>query len=155
MALKAPATYWQNRARASSTIAMLSFGGFVAAAVVVGLILNHYGSDLRAWIIGPEGRVDTAALVALAPIALLMLWLFRFFTRLYGVAVSEAVDAGQRRVMVTTFLAIMNDRNAGLSDAERILILQALFRQSGSKDDSEGLPANVVEAIVKAAQGKM
>ena len=106
MALKAPATYWQNRARVSSAIAAGSFGGFVIAAVIVGLILSHYGPDLRAWIMGPEGRVDTAALVALAPIALLMLWLFRFFTRLYGVAISEAVDAGQRRVMVTTFLAI-------------------------------------------------
>ena len=39
------------------------------------------------------------------PEVIIGLWLFRFFTRLYGTAV-EAVDAGKRKVMVTTFLAI-------------------------------------------------
>jgi len=56
--------------------------------------------------------------------------------------------------MVMTFLALMKDPKSGLSDSERILVLQALFRPAGSKDDPEGMPASLFEAVVKSLPGK-
>jgi hypothetical protein len=155
MALKAPATYWETRGQSSRTVAALAFGGFVLAIIILFLIVKENYITVKGWIVGQDGRIDPTVLVVLSPIIVLLLWFFRMIARLYNIAIAESVDAGQRRVMVTTFLSIMNDPNIKLSDAERFLILQALFRASGGKDEPDTMPSNMLEALTKAAQGKV
>lgn len=154
MSLRAPATYWKRRGNRSMMAAIGAFAGFVLAGVLVACIINLEFAGLRDWVVDQNGKVDAAALIALSPIVVVMLWFFRMFTRLYGVAVGETVDAGQRSVMVTTFLSIMNDPHSKLSDAERYLILQALFRSSASKDDVDTMPSNLAEVMARLAPGR-
>lgn len=154
MALGSPADYWKRRATGTKVAAVGAFVSFtILGAAIVALAVRSAG-PAKEWITGADGRIDAGAAIVLSPFVILVLWLFRMITRIFTVNVSEAMEAGQRKTMVTTFLALIHDPNTKLSDAERFLILQALFRPSGSKEDSEGVPSNMIEAMVKAAQGK-
>lgn len=136
-------------------MAAFAFLAFIGAACAVGYYLIRYSGDARHWILGANGKIDVAAVLVVSPLVLIILWLFRMITRLFNVGVTESTDASQRQTMVTTYLALVNDRNSMLTGSERLLILQALFRANGAHDEPDPLPANMVEAFAKLAQGKV
>jgi hypothetical protein len=153
-ALNSSGEYWREREYWSRISSAGAFGAFATAAGVTGWFLVHYALTFKVWLVGPDGKIDLGAVLLLSPLVVIVLWLFRMVARLYTVGITETVDAGQRRVMLRTFLALMKDPNSKVTDAERVLILQALFRANAEKDDAEGMPASVFEAAIKAMQSK-
>lgn len=80
-------------------------------------------------------------------------WIGRLLTKLYLSEHHLRIDAHERAVMTTTYLALI--RSGAASEAERSIILEALFRQSADgivKDDGPGdlnLGAILSRAAVK------
>lgn len=131
LGLRAPTTYWKERAK-TQLKAAASYG--FAFALVMGLF---------AWLFVVEGVPYLAAInekknvfVALAPLvipAFAAVWILRIVGRLLSESLTLMRDASERRTLVMTFLALMKDDSTGKSvikDEDRILILHALFRPS-------------------------
>ncbi|HEX3365474.1 DUF6161 domain-containing protein [Phenylobacterium sp.] len=55
-------------------------------------------------------------------------WIGRLISRTYVSQAHLAIDAAERATMVQTYLALTNENK--ITDAERILVLAALFRSS-------------------------
>jgi hypothetical protein len=140
MVLQAPSKYWLDKARAhkrSETSAawrlVIFFGiagvGLTAAFYFTALFFLQAEAD-------PRTSVYFVASAGLATIAGLVLWVGRLLTRLYLSEHHLRKDAEERRIMTTTYLALMRKTAAG--DQDRQVILTALFRNSSDgivKDD--------------------
>lgn len=140
MALQAPSKYWRDKAKAhqrSETAAAWRLGiffflagaGLTTAFYFTALFFLRAESD-------PRTSVYFVASAGLATIAGLILWIGRLLTRLYLSEHHLRKDAEERRIMTTTYLALMRKTAAG--DADRQVILTALFRNSSDgivKDD--------------------
>lgn len=140
MALQAPSKYWRDKAKghkrsegwAAARLAgffILAGGGMTWAFYETATFFLNVESD-------PRNSVYFVASAGLATIAGLILWIGRLLTRLYLSEHHLRKDAEERRIMTTTYLALMRKTAAG--DADRQVILAALFRNSSDgivKDD--------------------
>lgn len=144
--LRAPKDYWNAKADAHATAARKALktfawiGAGIVGVVIVGAVTATYVKqfDFGADLVHFFARKEFATAIVTACIALPSLgviWLLRHISRLYVTNLQLGEDARLRQVMVETFLAL-NEKEKAVSDAERLLILQALFRPaSGSGDD--------------------
>ena len=62
-----------------------------------------------------------------------------------------AADARQRRALIYTYLSLINKKNGAVTDQERLLILQALFRSSQAAAEEDVPPANLIDLMMKAS----
>lgn len=148
IALRAPAEYWESKRNGHRRMAWItgaaSFVGILAAAGLLGwqihdvLIETPRGSTPEPW------RV-----VVLALIAVFLVWAIRLIVRMFLSHLHLLTDAGERVVMVQTYLSLLEgDRLASKED--RQLILQALFRPAADgivKD--EGVPPSYLEWLTR------
>lgn len=144
MRLQAPAAYWRTKAdghakaERSAQLRLLwyfpvSLLGLILAFSIAGWYLLNY----------PPQQNMTALyfLVSggLGMIAAVTFWIGRLLTKLYLSEHHLRVDAEEREIMTTTYLALTKDKAA--SDADRQIILAALFRSAPDgivKDDGAG-----------------
>lgn len=138
LALAAPVSYWKEKKASHQTRAKcwgIAFvvsvigGGFGIFAAAGDLLPESYGAE-HGW---PLARMlETAVLVTFA------VWIMRMFARLFLSNLHLATDAGERIVMVTTYLSLLRE-GSGLSDGDRKLVIEALFRRTSTgivKDDA-------------------
>ncbi|XQA79268.1 DUF6161 domain-containing protein [Xanthomonas sacchari] len=131
LGLRAPTTYWKDRAKKQLVTA--SIYGVVFAAVMA-LFSAVFIFEGVPYLHGINEKVNV--FVALAPLvipAFAAVWILRILGRLLSESISLMRDASERTTLVMTFLALMKDDSTGQSvikDEDRILILHALFRPS-------------------------
>ena len=151
MQTEAAAIYWRNKARAHRWIAwpsLLAFVAMVAAPMAAGWF--HFDA-LKAFLI--ELTAATADKFSLTPVVALSIpvigygWLLRHVSRLFVQNLTLADDASYRRVMSMTFLGLAKDPASGISDAERGIILNALFRPAPPNASDEGPPSGLLDLI--------
>jgi hypothetical protein len=75
-------------------------------------------------------------------------WILRVVSRLFHMNVVATADAGERVTMVKTYLALFDEKK--LSEADRILVLQALFRPTSQTPD-ESPPPNWFDVLMHRA----
>ena len=154
MKLEAPSIYWSKRASKGLFMAAVSFGAFATLAVATAWSMLRYNEEIKHILFNNSDKIELGSLLLISPVVVLFLWMFRMIARIFSLSTAELVESSQRAVMATTYLALLEKGGSEPNSAERILVLQALFRSSGSKDEPESLPANLLEAVTKAAQGK-
>lgn len=147
MELHAPIDYWKKKAenherrQKRMTLSLASAAICVIALPVAALWAVSYG-----WIPTttlPAGSPDWAVilgpakgLVAAILTSAVSIWALRIISKIYLSERHLAQDARERVTMITTYLALIKERAA--SDADRGIILQALFRTTSDgivKDD--------------------
>jgi len=148
--LSAPAEYWRGRARRSSLTAAIALAMFSILAVGMIFLLVYWWPDFKKFLVDKDGKIELGSVALLAPVVVILLWLFKMIARIHTTNHQQAEDARQRETMIATFLALTFDQSVTISDAERLVVLQALFRPSGARADDESLPSSVVEAALKA-----
>jgi hypothetical protein len=141
MRLKAPATYWQDKAvahRNAETAGLKRlYIFFPAALVIIGLSF----SAVALWLLEHPPQANLTALYfiisgGLATLAGVIFWIGRLMTKLYLSEHHLRIDAEERSIMTTTYLALTEEKAA--DDADRQIILAALFRSTPDgivKDD--------------------
>ncbi len=131
LGLRAPTTYWKDRARKQLITASI-YG--VVFATVMALFSVVFIVEGVPYLSGISEKANV--FVALAPLvipAFAAVWILRILGRLLSESISLMRDASERTTLVMTFLALMKDDSTGQSvikDEDRILILHALFRPS-------------------------
>ena len=149
IALHAPADYWDTKRRLhkgrSKWYAAASFAGMAAAG---GLLWWQVQELLAAT---PKSSMpDAWRLAVLALVGLFAVWAVRLVVRMFLSHLHLATDAEERVVMVKTYLSL-SEGDRIKQDADRQLILQALFRPASDgivKD--EGLPPHFFEMLTRS-----
>lgn len=140
-ALRAPLDYWSGKQSTHRTKAN-ELRGFVFGGIAGALVLEF---GVAALLFICTEWPDTVELSLLALGALLAVWSVRLLVRMYLSHLHLETDAGERVVMLQTYLALVDGNH--LSDKEdRKLVLEPLFRPTGDgivKD--EGLPPSIAE----------
>ena len=140
MKLQAPSKYWRDKAavhkEAESVAAVRLAAFFVIATLGMALAFYKTATFFLKADTDPRNSVYFVASAGLATVAGLVLWIGRLLTRLYLSEHHLRKDAEERRIMTTTYLALMRKGAAG--EVDRQVILSALFRSSSDgivKDD--------------------
>ena len=149
MAMRAPAEYWKTKEKQHKTMSWVSgaaaFGGMFFASVTVGEL---FSGVLEAT--PPNQSPDSWRLALVGLIGLFSVWAIRLVVRSYLSNLHLAGDAAERRVMIQTYLSLL-ESGAAVGDQDRQLILQALFRPAtdGIVKD-EGVPPSVVDFLTRS-----
>ncbi len=149
MAMRAPAEYWKTKEKHHRTMSWVSgaaaFGGMLVASLMVRRLLAGL---LESTPVGQGPDSWRLALVGL--IGLFSVWAIRLVVRSYLSNLHLVGDAAERRVMIQTYLSLL-ESGAAVGDQDRQLILQALFRPAADgivKD--EGVPPSVVDFLTRS-----
>jgi len=137
MALSAPVTYWTERRQEHLVLAIV-FGSFFAISLGVGgwLLVSMFGSYLPETVSSdkiPLGKIAESAVVLTFGI-----WMIRTLARIFFSNLHLSIDAGQRAIMVQTYLALLREK-AGLDAEGKKLMIEAMFRPTSTgivKDDA-------------------
>ncbi|MBI2240852.1 MAG: hypothetical protein HYU59_08620 [Magnetospirillum gryphiswaldense] len=147
--LRSASSYWKTKEKLHAKAAWMWFVAFCTAAVTVLLVLHYKAPNyLSSLPHNTAGDIGISGLAVVTLPALVVLWVLRHLSRLFVTHFHQREDARQRRVLVTTYLALHNKSAA--TDVERLLILQALFRPNATKDDDDSAAQSLLDNLAKA-----
>lgn len=148
----APADFWGRERTAKNTEwrIYLSLFAIVASAPVA--LAAFFPTHVHSFIStatesnSPSG-LSLGGLVAITIPALFYAWLLKNISRLFVQAHNLADDAAHRRALAMTYLGLAENKELGMSEQERALILNALFRPSPPHGADEGPPSGLLDLI--------
>jgi hypothetical protein len=148
---EAAATYWNKRAAASWWSGVFSLGTFVAL-VAAPLWLGWQNHDaIKEFVLDlsntSTGQISLTPIVAITVPVLAYGWVLRHISRLFIQSFTQADDARYRYVMTMTFLGLTKDPTSGVTDVERGIILNALFRPTPPNTSEDGPPAGLMDLV--------
>lgn len=148
---EAAAKYWEDKSNRSAFIGWFSFLAFgVLVALPLYLGWSHF-SDIESWLV--KLTAATADKFSLTPIVAISIpflaygWILRHLSRVFIQNLALADDASYRRLMTMTFLGLNKDPNSGVTEAERAIILNALFRPAPPNSTDDGPPNGLLDLI--------
>lgn len=151
LGMRAPAQYWLEKRKGHRLWAVvtgaLSFVGIGGAAVGLGWQIHDLLQNTPA-----NTPPDTWRLAVLALVGVFSVWALRLLVRMFLSHLHLLTDAGERVVMVQTYLSLLEGDHL-TSKEDRQLILQALFRPASDgivKD--EGVPFSLAEMLTRTGK---
>jgi hypothetical protein len=156
MRLKAPAKYWSDKAdrhkkaEGSARNRLLLYFPVAIAGIA---LLFWFAADQLLKRPPENGATALYFIVSagLATLAGVTFWIGRLLTKLYLSEHHLRVDAEEREIMTTTYLALTKDKAA--EEADRQIILAALFRSTPDGIVREDGPADVGLAMLLSRLG--
>ncbi|MCD9026602.1 hypothetical protein LDO26_00030 [Luteimonas sp. BDR2-5] len=155
MALAAPTTYWSTRVTRSAISAAIYGAAFIGLVVAGMYFFITDAIPYLKEVVAPGASVITAILPVLVP-TFVGIWFLRIISRQLSESLQLMKDAGERVVMVKTFLALMNDEIRGkalVTDDDRLLILHSLFRPSSVSATDDAPPVHWFDILSKKFGG--
>jgi hypothetical protein len=143
LAITAPTTYWSGKSVRHGKSAMW-FGIFFVAVLAASLIAfcSYALPDMHALSGDPRKESVIATLAPVLIFGFSAIWILRILGRQLARHLLLRDESKERETMVMTFLAMMNDPAAKVSEKDRILILHALFRPSSGAAPDDAPPAH-------------
>lgn len=154
LALRAPTTYWKEQSESSRHRLWASAAMFVVAGALSLWAFLRWGLPYLA----SPGAADKSVILHVLPIiipAFIVIWIMKILSKLMSGYLQRADDANERRVMVMTFLALMNKDDSGsalVNDQDRILILHALFKPSAVSPTDDAPPVHWFDLLTSRMQ---
>jgi len=137
LALAAPVTYWGSRRGIH-----LKLAGVFGAVFLLALGLGGWALYEALGLLMPEpvsaDRIPIGKIAESLVIVTFTLWMLRTLARIFFSNLHLGIDAGQRAIMVQTYLSLLRD-SAGLTEDGKKLMIEALFRPASTgivKDDA-------------------
>ena len=162
-ALRAPVAYWRSRRNVHR------FGAAVwgvlsclfVSVLIIYLIPNAVEKfeDAR-WLANAKNSgwiIYLPEIFQVGVVAFLSLWVLRFFVRQVSEHLARSEEASQRVTMAETFLALSSPGEGNpplVGDADRAVIVQALFRPSGVNGIDDAPPAHWIEDVFRRIKSK-
>lgn len=147
LGLLAPTTYWGDRGKNSRSITIIFSVAFLICAGIFLALFFEYGVPHL------QGIKQESPFVSAIPVVVPVLvgvWVLRVLARLFSENLKIQQDARERETLVKTFLALMRDEKNGkalVTDDDRKIILQALFRQSAVTASDDSPPFSIFDFI--------
>jgi hypothetical protein len=148
--LQAPASYWLTKAASHNKAMLFGLGAFTLSTIALIVIVLYWGGDIINGLPkDKDGNLFLGEIVVLTIPALGYFWFMRYLGRFFVINHAAAADSRLRVTMTQTFLALAADGRSGLGDAERLIILQALFRPHADSGTEDAPPPNLLEIMGK------
>lgn len=147
MTLRAPVQYWNDLAGAAKTAASRWLIAFIAVGGLSLWAIAKFGPDLLALLKDSKGDVSLVAVPLLIAAVIPVFWMLKHIARLFADNIADARDAKQRASLTSTFLALTAKEGVEFTEAERAIIVQALFRPSPAQPSDDGIPVPVLELL--------
>lgn len=151
--LEGPSRLWRtvrNRSRNTAVGALLTFAALLG---VPGWLLSNNWTEVTDFLTGLIASSQTGfSLTAVAVITIPALaygWLLRHLSRVFIHNLNLMSDAEYREVLATTFLGLAEAQTAGVTEAERVLVLNALFRPAPPHAPDDGPPSGLLDLLGK------
>lgn len=96
-----------------------------------------------------NGGISLGGVAAITVPALLYGWLLKNISRMFIHRMALADDAAHRRVLTMTYLGLAKEPRLAITDNDRALILNALFRPIPPHSADDGPPAGLIDLIKK------
>lgn len=154
LALKAPAQYWEERAKEMKSQGQLWLLG-LALSTIIGVVclynlLGSIGTGEFETMFKDTGTSIKWSIVFITFITFLA-FLIRTFTKLTFSSFHLARDAQERKQLTYVYLALKE--NKAVSDMDRNIVLQAIFSRADTgllkEDSSPTMPSTIIEKVVK------
>ncbi len=159
LVLRAPIAYWSDKQVLHYWLAGAAFVSFViviaSSALIVffnfGSISTHLKEIQQSH---GEGVFNLTGLAIISMPSVAFFWILKHISRVFVENLAQANDAGQRSVMMKTYLALVAEPTAKVSEPERLLVLNALFRPSAVSGSDDAPPSNLMDLLTKSADPK-
>jgi Family of unknown function (DUF6161) len=149
--LEEPARFWENTAISKTRLWqawLLIFAALVILPVGVGLYKWDVFAEAVSRITSPNSSAfSLAGLAAITVPALFYAWLLKNVSRVFIQNLNLADDASHRRALAITYLGLSENPKLSISDADRALVLNALFRPIPPHSTDEGPPSGLMDLI--------
>jgi len=151
--LQGPSRHWKGVAQTASRYAIGALALFVVMLLIPTIVIWFNWTNVSGYIDHvieiTRGSLSIAFLVIFTVPVLAYGWLLKHVSRVYTQNLAVAADAEHRRVMAITFLGLAKRKSVGVSEQDRALILNALFRPSPTSPQDDGPPSGLLELIKK------
>lgn len=154
LALKAPAQYWEERAKEMKSQGQLWLLG-LALSTIIGVVclynlLGSIGTGEFETMFKDTGTSIKWSIVFITFITFLA-FLIRTFTKLTFSSFHLARDAQERKQLTYVYLALKE--NKAVSDIDRNIVLQSIFSRADTgllkEDSSPTMPSTIIEKVAK------
>lgn len=159
--LQGPAKYWRDKRFAHLGAACLAFVGFALVGGLVGWLLWENRLEIltlaNAEMAGQSSEEQQPAtalqrqigsLIVITIPTVFVFWLLRLISRIFVTNLAGMTDAGHRATLISTYLALMNEDTAKVSDEERLLLIQGIINPPGSVGD-DAAPSSMLESLAR------
>lgn len=146
------ATYWQQQAEAKTTEWawwLAAFGLMTLTPLIVGLIWWEGIAGAITRVTSANGTISVGGVAAVTVPALLYGWLLKNISRIFVQRMMLADDAAHRRLLTMTYLGLAKEPRLAITDNDRALILNALFRPVAPHAVDDGPPTGLIDLIRK------
>jgi hypothetical protein len=151
LVIEEPANSWQHVAaskRRAWRLWLLIFAGLVAGPIgAVVYFWAPFSSAVTHLTTSATGTISLAGVAAISVPALLYAWLLKNVSRIFIQTLNLADDAAHRRALAVTYLGLVENPKIKLLEAERAIVLNALFRPVPPHSGDEGPPAGLIDLI--------
>ena len=153
LVMEGPSRHWKSVADTAGTGKIIAFIAFCVLLAIPALFAwvnwASVTSFLDHLIKQSNGGISLAAIAAITVPTLAYGWLLKHISRSYVQNLAIQTDARHRRVMTTTFLGLAKRKAVDLTEADRALILNALFRPAPPHTADDGPPSGLIDLIRK------
>jgi Family of unknown function (DUF6161) len=94
-----------------------------------------------------SGTISLSGVAAISVPALLYAWLLKNVSRVFIQNLNLADDAAHRRALAVTYLGLAENPKIQLGEAERAIVLNALFRSIPPHGTDDGPPVGLIDLI--------
>jgi hypothetical protein len=146
------AAYWERSATAMRTEWWLWFGGFALMALLPVVIALFWWEGIAHAIIKATtagGSIALGGVAAVTVPAVFYLWFLKNISRVFQQRLALADDAAHRRLLTMTYLGLAKEPRLAITDGDRALILNALFRPVPPSGTDDGPPSGLIDLIRK------
>lgn len=152
LVLEGPSVHWRGVAQTAERAAYIWLGVFILSVVIpVSILLSLYSVEDIGWFIKqvtPDSGFSIASIILVSAPLLGYAWILKHLSRNYIQNTQIAADARHRRVMAITYLGLMRRKTSGIAEAERALILNALFRPAPPNSaGDDGPPLGLLDML--------
>ncbi len=148
MRLKAPAVYWSEQANIHSIASYCGWGIFFSIIAGIFFLMFDGKQNIINFLreVGGENFNPIGLIVVSLP-SVLILWVLRQLSVFANTRRQLADDSRSREIMTTTYLALVAEPDSGMSDQDRMLVLNALFRPMTTSAQTETMPPSMVGVL--------
>ncbi len=151
--LEGPAEHWASVAKSSMRTVWITLTVFSVMLAIPACVVWENWPTISAYldktIEASKGGFSLASIVVFTIPILAYGWLLKHISRIFAQALSISADASHRKVMAVTFLGLAQNKSLSISEQDRALILNALFRPIATASQDEGPPTGLLDLIKK------
>jgi len=151
LVIEEPAISWEHVAaskRRAWRLWLLIFAGLVIGPIgAVVYFWNAFSTAISHLATTEAGTISFTGLAAVTLPALFYAWLLKNVSRMFVQTLNLADDAAHRRALAITYLGLAENPKIQLLEAERAIVLNALFRPLPNESGDEGPPAGLMDLI--------